>query len=233
MFVKKGSKLSYTDFLNNIQNKAYWIRHDVDIDLSHSLEFAKFEARSGIFATYFLLHTNPYFDYSDKFGKMVEEICSLGHTIGFHNDILSVWWTNKSKNILDLLNKPLTFLRKFSEIKGTSCHGNASHYEKKYINYQVWKEYNFEKITGMEIKWPQLSYKEVGLEYEAYFLPFTHYFSDSGNNAIGYVVDGFKMFEKEALFSKRNIGFKVVDEFNKSNSGFLQILVHPEHWVKV
>jgi len=234
---------AYLNFINSINGtrivdplnipklkRSYWIRHDVDISLPHALYFAEFEAKNGIISTYFLLHNNEYFDYSENFANIVKRLISLGHTIAFHNDVLSLWWEDKTKDIISLLNPPLNFLRQFSTVEGTACHGHACHYERGYINYEVWKEYDPTKNYGFEIKCPKISLNDVGLKYEAYFLPYTHLYSDSGKNDIGYVVGNSRMFEKDALLSKRNIGLKVIDEFNKEDSGFLELLFHPIYW---
>lgn len=65
------------------------IRHDVDLDINRALAFARYENKLGIVSTYFLLNTAMYFDYSQKFLNICKEIQDLGHSIGFHNDLLT------------------------------------------------------------------------------------------------------------------------------------------------
>jgi len=108
-------------------------------------------------------------------------------------------------------------------VVGTSCHGYVECYNRKYFNYQVWSEYDSEKNEGFDIRWPQFSLKEFGLEYESYFLP----------NDIGYVVDGQKPFERAALLSDKNIKQAVIMDFNKAEEGLFQLLTHPCWWEEV
>jgi len=75
-WIKRNSKTEYLEFVGSIEAKittvpyapqekrALWIRHDVDKSLDHALRLAEYEYRNNIQSTYFLLHTNDYFDYS-------------------------------------------------------------------------------------------------------------------------------------------------------------------------
>ena len=246
-WIKRQSQTSYLDFINSIEGqhivtdsisvsrpkKSVFIRHDVDYNIDHALMLAEYEKENNIKATYFLLHTAPYFDYSPEFAEKVKRFEALGHKVGFHNDVLSVWYKNTSLVFWDIIKKPLDFLRGLVDIKGTSCHGAREHYDRKYFNYQLWAQWTDKKNEGFPVRWPQMSLYTPGFLYEAYFLPYTHYFSDSGNNWIGYVVNGQKPFERKALFSKENLGTKIINEFNNAAGGFFQVLIHPCLWERI
>ena len=240
MWMKKNSKTSYIDFIESIkgtrvsdpcgtEKKKYWIRHDVDYSIEHALDMAAFEYEHDIQSTYFLLPTAKYFDYSSKLIDYIKLFETLGHSIGFHNDILGDCIKNNYNPLITELNNQLDFFSNHTNLKFTSSHGSKEYYDLKLINYQLWKEYNPNFNEGYPIKWSQTSLKGYNL-HEAYFLPYTHYFSDSGNNWIGYVVDGVKLFERSALESEKNLGSSVIGEFNKCEEGFLQLLIHPCHW---
>ena len=252
---KKGSKTEYLEFIRSIKGRRWsnplripsfsgghssWIRHDVDKDLLHALKFAEYEAKNNIHSTYFLLHTAPYFDYSFDFKMKLRALSHMGHGVGFHNDVLSVWWDRQSGGpditTVEEIEKALGFMREVVEVKGTSCHGAREHYKRGYFNYEIWKECCKEKnaVFGRyKENFVTYSLNEFDLHYEAYLLPYTHYFSDSGNNWIGYVVDGQKPFERTALESPNNLGSNVIEEFNKCKEGFLQVLTHPCHWEEI
>jgi hypothetical protein len=214
----------------DLPKKAIYIRHDVDSNHRLARDFSFMEYENNIRSTYFLLHTADYFDYSDSLSLTLSCILSNNHEIGFHNDVLSEWWKDRNKNIIDIIEKPLEYLRQFAEVKATSCHGAREHYDRKYFNYQLWTQWNASSNEGFEVVWPQISLYSVELLYEAYFLPYTHYFSDSGNNWIGYVTKKPKPFERAALYSKDNFGSNVINEWNKEEKGLFQVLIHPEHW---
>jgi hypothetical protein len=260
MWIKKTSKIPYLELLGRIDadivtnplssvvvteipggedrklsKKRLWIRHDVDKDLDHALRFAEYEYKNDIKSTYFLLHTADYFDYSSDFAEKITLLAAMDHEIGFHNDVLAAWWKGKLHRLGDIyIKKPLGFLREYAgSVVGTSCHGYVECYDRQYFNYQIWSEYDPAKNEGFEILWPRFSLKEFDLEYEAYFMDYTHYYSDSGGNDIGYVVDGKKHFERTALQSPKNIGIKIIDGFNKEAEGLFQLLVHPIHWEEV
>lgn len=247
-WMNKNSQTSYLDFIDSIEGcittnpiiesrpkKSVFIRHDVDYNIDHALMLAEYEHEHNIQATYFLLHTAPYFDYSTSFAEKVRRFEALGHRVGFHNDILSIWHRGIPQffNLIDIVLKPLSWLRGLVDVKGTSAHGAVEHYDREYFNYQLWTQWTEKKNEGFPVRWPQMSLYTPGFLYEAYFLPYTHYFSDSGNNCIGYTVKGAKPFERAALFSKDNLGTKVINEFNRAPQGFFQVLIHPCHWLRV
>ena len=242
-WIKKNSTITYLDFIRCVEallfavpvnipsdKKGFFVRHDVDYDIGQAMRMAEYECEHCIHSTYFLLHTAPYFDYSDTFGDKIKRLIDYGHSVGFHNDVLSEWWDNRNCVLVEKLERPVLFLSKYTTVIGTSAHGKREHYERKYINYQLWSQYKHDLNDGFMLNWPQISLKTMGFLYEAYFLPYTHYFSDSGGNSIGYVVNGRKPFERRALEMAENIGVKVINEFNRAETGLLQLLIHPEHW---
>lgn len=247
-WIKKGSKTEYLEFIGGIDafifknpigimaaKKCCWLRHDVDYDINHALNFAEYEAKNERFSTYFLLHTAPYFNYSFDLKVKIRALSQMGHEIGLHNDIISVWYNSLGTiNFKQRIRDIIDFMESCDiRVTGTSCHGSKEHYDRCYFNYQIWKDFNINKNEGLGKDFGSLFLKDVGLFYEAYFLPYTHYFSDSGNNWIGYVVDGQKPFERTALQSPNNLGSNVIEEFNKCDSGFLHVLTHPCHYEEV
>ncbi len=250
---KVTDKTDYLEFIQRLKDTYCWdvrlgdskhwideglsvisIRHDVDKDLDKALEMARFEYKNGIRSTYFLLHTASYFDYTQLFLEKCQEIQNMSHEIGIHNNSIIEWMKlcegNWDRPLRTGLLAPVDFLRQGGiEIKGTSAHGSDDNYKYGALNYEVWKEYDPKMNLGLGYKGEQFSLEEFDLEYEAYFLPYTHYLSDSGGNWLGLKVDGPKMFERDILNSERNIGLDIIDDFNK-DGGFLQILIHPCWW---
>ena len=70
--------------------RAFAVRHDIDSRLDHAVEFARFEADLGVRATYYLLHTAPYWTENPKgVQNAARTIEKLGHQVGLHNDAVS------------------------------------------------------------------------------------------------------------------------------------------------
>jgi len=66
---------------------------------------------------------------------------------------------------------------------------------------------------------PQISLADVGLEYEAYFLKYEGYLSDSHGDWGGSIAE-----------AKIKSISSAIELFNKMNKGALQILLHPIYW---
>src|SRR5205085_4117064 len=65
------------------------LRHDVDSRLDSALELAGVEHDRGLRATYFVLHTAPYWDDAELVPKL-RGLQELGHEVGFHNDLVTL-----------------------------------------------------------------------------------------------------------------------------------------------
>lgn len=232
----KGDMILFSDIVNNTEKyieskKFFCIRHDVDADLDDAVRLAKLEYNNNIQSTYFLLHGSKYFEYSNVFLRKVKRIVDFGHDIGLHNNSISEKIRTK-KSIYNIINEPLVYLRKNNiPIYGTSAHGDQICYRYKFINYQMWEEYDSTANFGFEkpkVTFGQYSLKDFDLKYESYFLDFTHYLSDSGCHFRGYVVKNKKRYERYP--KKKNIHKRILDHYNGKNSGFLQLLLHPSCW---
>jgi len=216
----------------NIVQNTLLIRHDVDHDMDHALGFAKKEAQSGIKATYFLLHTAPYFNYSEQFASQCKELVGLGHDIGLHNNAITTWIINKQNGgIRPIIERPLEFLRKQGiYIKGTSSHGDPLCYKYNYVNYEIWNECPRER-KNKALAFESYSLKDFGLDYEAYFVKRDAYLSDSGG-----IWRGSIKTQKTTDFSIDQKGSKEIDverfvnAFNQLERNILHLLVHPMWW---
>jgi len=253
---RKGDKLNYINFLKSLKGKdvsvltfkelvvsgkknkkSIILRHDVDYNLESAVEIAKAEKKAGFKSTFFLLppgsYRSLYFDYSRKFIKKCKKIIGYGHDLGLHNNCFTNH-LNTNHDLKAILKKPLDFLRKNGiEICGTSCHGDRLCYNADYYNYEIWKEFDSSKNEMLnKRKFDKVSLNDLGLLYEANFLDYEFYLSDSGGKWRGIVIDKKKpkYFERSLAKSKENIGVEAVSEFKKAESGVFQILTHPCWW---
>jgi len=253
---RKGDNADYFEFLKSLldrdvevltfkelvtkgkkNKKNIILRHDIDYCLESAVEIARIEEKAGVRSTFFLLPPGSpkslYFDYSRKFVNKCKRISDSGHDLGLHNNALTKH-LNTNENLRAILKKPLDFLRKKGiEICGTSCHGDPLCYNVKYYNYEIWKEFDPSKNEPLN-RWKidKVSLNDFGLLYEANFLDYDFYLSDSGGEWRGIVINKKipKYFERSLAKSEHNIGIAVVDEFKKADKGVFQILTHPCWW---
>ena len=202
------------------------LRHDIDFNPFKALEMAKIEQLSGIRATYFILST------SDYYGRIVDskvirtagmehlykEIHATGAEIGIHNDLQAVMITygadpfvfNKEElSFYDTLKIP---------IYGTAAHGSPI---SKTVgpNYQIFSDFartDSVLLPGRKYPVGKKSLAEFGFQYEAYFLDFNYYFSESGG----------KWNDPDGLAG-------ILKKLESCKPGDrVQILVHPDWWGK-
>lgn len=209
--------------------KTVMLRHDIDHSIEHALDFARAEYEMGYRSTYFLLHTADYFDYSSQFRDQVRELQDLGHEVGLHNNFISEWYMTGGKvNI----GRPIYFLRSAGiDVFGTASHGDKLCYEHDFINFEIWTECYGKgpnsKQREKEPPWPRFSFKEFGLEYEAYFMQRDAYLTDSGHHWLGAIKDMPAMETTPNPLGKD----ETIDRFNAMDGdAIMQVLTHPIWW---
>ena len=185
------------------------LRHDVDSRLDSALRLARLEHDRGLRATYFVLHTAPYWDDDDLVPR-VRRLQELGHEVGFHNDLVTVERVHGG-DARAALQEALARLRGGGiEVVGAAAHGSPWCHRLGYHNNYV--------FTGWDESQPgfpsrdvakKLDPAEFGLEYEAYHVPHDVYFSDSS------FVDGRRAHPADLDLQP---GLRTI------------VLVHPCHW---
>ena len=165
------------------------IRHDIDLNPFKALDMARIEHKFGFRATYFILGTAEYngsfkgstLVRSKGIGYLYRELSETGAEIGIHNDLLTImilyhidpFKFNKSE---------LSYFRSLNiPIYGTASHG--SEIAKKTVqNYQIFSDFaKSDSIAYEGRKYPvgKYSLEKYGYKYEAYFINFNIYLSDS------------------------------------------------------
>jgi hypothetical protein len=185
------------------------LRHDVDSRLESALEVARLEARRGLRATYFLLHTAPYCAEPD-FLLRARELQDLGHEVGFHNDLVTAARVH-GRDPRAVLEEALARLRGAGlEIVGTAAHGSPWCHRLGFHNNYVFAGWDEPRPGYPNLGVPQkLDPHEFGLEYEAYHVPRDAYFSDST------FVGGRR---RHPASLRLRMGHRAI------------VLVHPDHW---
>ena len=155
------------------------LRHDVDSRLDSALRLARLEHDRGLRATYFVLHTAPYW-HDDDLVPQVRSLQELGHEVGFHNDLVTVERVHGG-DARAALEEALARLRGGGiEVTGAAAHGSPWCHRLGYHNNYVFAGWD-EPVAGFPNRTvaSKLDPAEFGLEYEAYHVPRDTYFSDS------------------------------------------------------
>ena len=155
------------------------LRHDVDSRLESALELAALEAARGLRATYFVLHTAPYWGEAGLLPRL-RGLQELGHEVGFHNDLLTLQRV-EGADPRAVLERELARLRGGGiEVVGAAAHGSPWCHRLGFHNNYVFAGWDEPRPGYPNRGVPEkLDPAEFGLEYEAYHLSRDVYFSDS------------------------------------------------------
>ena len=210
------------------------LRHDVDNDLSVAYKFSETESKLGLRATYFILHTAPYYLANPaNMAVHAPDILPVLKTmqndrkfeIGWHNDLVTLQAVYNIDPVAFLHNE-LAWLRSNGiNIYGTASHGSNYCYTYKYLNYYFFEECTYPvvgqfvnnvtlPINGTMVPMKKGKLSDFNLEYEAYFINNNKYFSDATiTNGIRWNIDMLNL-------TQLNPGDRVM------------LLIHPIHWHK-
>ena len=116
------------------------MRHDVDHDLELALEMAHHEWRLGCKSTYYLLHTEAYWN-DPKFPLLVRQLKEYGHEIGLHANFLTQWMRGEIDDVELEIERVLAHVRACGvDVTGVCAHGDKLCYKNGFVNYWLWKE---------------------------------------------------------------------------------------------
>ncbi len=203
------------------------LRHDIDMNPFKALEMAEIEKDFGFRTTYFVLPTADYYGYIYRTGlnrctgldSLIKDLYDKGAEIGIHNDLLTAM-IDYGFDPLIFNSTELTFIKALGiPVSGTASHGSPIA-KKTVPNYQIFSDFAIsDSILYDGRKYPigKYSLMDYGFSYEAYFLDFDFYYSESGgrwNNENGFA--------------------GTLEKLDKSIPGNrIQILTHPDWWGKV
>ncbi len=200
---------TFNEFLINPKTKVVLLRHDVDKKPENSLAFAKLQFELGIKGVYYFRAKKCSWNE-----KIIEEIASLGHEIGYHYENMATAKGNIDKAKVDF-EMNLAQLRKIVKVSTICMHGSPF---SKYDNRDIWKS---------------IDYKKFGIIGEPYFdLDFdkTLYLTDTGRswNARNTSI-------RDKVNSRHDFQFNSTDELissidNNELPNSIMINFHPQRW---
>ena len=161
------SLLTLEEFILNPAGKVIVLRHDVDASLANSLKFAIIQSEKGIKGTYYFRILPECFDE-----KIIKEIYSFGHEIGYHYETVEQCNGDIDKAYLQFCQN-LTQLRKIVSVETICMHGSPY---SKFDNRLIWEKYDF-RILGIKAE----PYFDVNFEEVLYL-------TDTGRRWDGGVV---------------------------------------------
>jgi len=232
----KYTVLPLNEFRQTFNNRKVVIglRHDVDIDLNVAYNFSKVESDLGFRATYFILHTAPYYlqnsnnmeVHNNEILPILKSMQNERHfEIGWHNDLVTLQ-VIYNINPVTFLHNELNWLRSNGiKIFGTAAHGSNYCKTYHYLNYYFFEECSSPVVLnrennkivpkdGKSIKLLKAKLSDFNLQYEAYFLNNNKAFSDAT------VTNGIRW----------NIGMLDLKQLKPGDR--VIILLHPIHWHK-
>jgi hypothetical protein len=184
------------------------LRHDVDSRLESSLELARREHERRLRATYFVLHTAPYYDRPDLLERLLE-LQSLGHEVGFHNDLVTLAVVHK-RDPAEYLRNELARLRSAGlDVVGVAAHGSPWCHRLGYHNGYAFSDAP-QPLPGFPRTFEPIgSLADFGFEYDAYALGEDGSFSDAA-------------FERGRRAHPAEFGLRTGER--------TIVLTHPCHW---
>ncbi len=226
------------------------LRHDIDSDLDAAINMAAIEFSMGIRSTYFLLPPGDYGRRTNYYGRIAfgriwhnrklltaaRQLINYGHEVGLHNDFMQLSRITGRSVVTHLVEEIAWFRSRGIPILGSASHGSEFVKKIKCINYEIFK--GCERRGGdvgrivvdgsWNIKLHEISMSELGLSYEAYFLPRNFAYSDSNKKV---VMLGPKGYRDENLVLQTDDQFQKLTELLKEIKDVrCTALVHPNWW---
>jgi hypothetical protein len=200
---------TFEDFLIQPNEKTIVLRHDVDLLPKNSLRFAKIQKSFGIKGTYFFRAVPESWD-----NKIIVEIASLGHEIGYHYENLTTCKGNFLEAIKDFETN-LINLRKLSPVSTACMHGSPM---SKYDSKDLWTEYNYKDFDIKGTPYFDVDFDKV------------FYLTDTGRRWDGHNVS--VRDKVETVFTQ---SFHTTDQIihalsNEKLPNQIMITFHPQRW---
>ena len=142
----------FAEFIENPEEKAIVLRHDVDAKKFNSLLFAKIQAEAGIKGTYYFRVVSQSYDEA-----IIREIAAMGHEIGYHYETTDTCHGDVDK-AYDEFCINLDMFRKFVPVKTICMHGSPM---SKYDNRAIWQKYNYRKLGLIGEPYFDINFREV------------------------------------------------------------------------
>lgn len=178
-------------------------------------------------------------------------LLDLGHEIGLHNDLITLALATRRQPGEFLEQIVEAFTRRGIPVVGSVAHGSIRCRESGYLNFQLFEELQNLRVAddyresleifdhfadpfvtrdGYTVSKHSLRMADFGLKYEANFVPWEIYVSDSSARwSVSRRLEALSSFEK---FEPRERMAEELSKlmYQKPPRAVVQCLVHPCHW---
>lgn len=170
-----------------------WVgmRHDVDNEIESSVAFARWEAERGYRATYYILHTAPYWQNKRLLRESLETIAGCGHEIGFHTNAIA-HALETGRDPAQIVAEAVAEIRSYGhDVTGVVAHGDPLCHlvPGGFVNDELFAEcvrpsYGMPERTltwhGRELPIRRRPWADFGFEYDPNWISRALELSDSG-----------------------------------------------------
>jgi len=224
------SFLTISQYLTTPVSKPVVLRHDTDKLPLNSLQFAKIESEMGIIGTYYFRIVPESFNE-----KIIKEIFSMGHEIGYHYEDLSFAWTKlkaqgsglraqgeELENFIveigkESFNENLAKLRKIVPVNTICMHGSPM---SSWDSRLLWKYYDYHDFGIIGEPYFDINFNEVlyltdtGRRWDGNIVSVRD--KGLGFRAMGFGEEGYKTWKvKPKSGSLMNMSMGSIDFQNK------------------
>ena len=140
------------DFIQQPIEKAIILRHDVDRLPENALKMAHLENDEGVKASYYFRTVPSVFKI-----KIISDIASLDHEIGYHYEDLSMCKGNMDRAIMNFKSN-LARMRKLVPVSTICMHGSPL---SSIDNLDLWKKYNYKDLSIIAEPYIDIDYTQV------------------------------------------------------------------------
>lgn len=208
--------LTFADYMQGVRHERFvTLRHDVDQKPKNSLATAYIEASLGLHASYYFRAVPESWDE-----KIIKEIASLGHEIGYHYESLTTCNGDTAAALHDFETN-LDQLRKLAPVTTICMHGSPrSPWDSKDI-------------------WKTKSYRDFGIIGEPYFdvdFADVFYLTDTGRRWDGFNVSvRDKIPEHQDRWCREGLVFHSTDDIIHALNDdrmphHVMMTTHPQRW---
>lgn len=239
------------------------MRHDVDMYMENAFALACLEHQLDITSSYYFLPPDGYFISTNYFGsihngrliiskkflEVAKQIQDMGHEIGIHNDLISMW-IGTGIDPEDALAEILETMRSYGlKVSGVAGHGSQLCYKFKYLNKEIflgldgWHDDDILDVNGRKLKLRTIDKDKFGLSYAEVGHPmkFDINMHDSGNDLVMTVFSSRNLEKKEREQELRNRTQTIENRDLQDNivartlesyahPPIVHCLIHGEHW---
>jgi hypothetical protein len=212
------SFLNISQYLTDPFSKPVVLRHDTDKLPLNALQFAKIESEMKISGTYYFRIVPESFNE-----KIIKEIFSMGHEIGYHYEDLSFAWTKlkaqgsgfraqgeELENLIveigiESFNENLAKLRKIVPVKTICMHGSPMN---RWDSRLLWKYYDYHDFGIIGEPYFDINFNDVlyltdtGRRWDGGFVSVRDKPQSSGLSAQG--IDPFKDWKVKPVRYRAN-----------------------------